>query len=121
MPTKSWIKITNAFQEGVDSDLKLLENPDYEVKSMAVWAYNPIDVKQGEEELIFVGERKAQREITCDSFQALAYVAKCYLERCKRLASGTCVLVDLDEVTQQKYTRECRTVDLKWICLRLAE
>ena len=88
MPARDWVKIRNVNAGSTAGGPGLLSDPRYVVKSQMQWGFNPCDVKQGEEELIFKGERRVQLEIACDSFAAILRMAVHYLERCKRIGHG---------------------------------
>ena len=85
MPVRDWVKIRNVHAGSTTGGPRLLSDPDYVVKSQVEWGFNPSDVKQGEEEFIFQGERRVQLEIACDSFAAIIHKAVYYLDRCKRI------------------------------------
>ena len=102
MPPKDWIKVEQNGGGRGCFGINCLSDPAFVVKSMMWWGYNPNDVQQDEEELIFVGERKTQMEITCDSFAAIIHTATAYLSRCKKMRRSNKLFSTLDNSVQNE-------------------
>lgn len=101
MTKKDWIRISR-YAQGCSEGIGLLKDPAYEIKSQMWIGYHPDDVKRGEEELIFTGERKAAMETQFDTWAALIDITKRYMDRCKKYRKTSQQLQDMDEAARAR-------------------
>lgn len=96
MVARDWVKLRNVFGGSTTGGPLLLDDPEnYVVKSQIQIGYNPSDVKRGEEEFTFKGERVPQLESAFDTFATLVRKACEYLGRCKKVGHTDTVYQNL--------------------------